>query len=116
MNRQDTTPSPSKDNVDTLSKERDFAAEDDLPTLSEENVETRQVIPLKYRLVAFAMIVLFSTGSSYAQGVISPLKSTLRKELNINNAQYGAIASADNLINAILPIIGGIGIDYWGAT
>lgn len=118
MKREDSTPSPSKEaNLDTLSGERHLPAEEDhLPSLLGENVEPPPTIPLKYRLVAFVMIVFFSSGSSYAQAVISPLKSTLRKELGINNAQYGAIASADNLINAILPIIGGIGIDYWGAT
>ena len=34
----------------------------------------------------------------------------------MSDAQYGAIASADNLVNTILPIVGGIGIDYYGAT
>ncbi|GFZ49838.1 hypothetical protein JCM24511_07241 [Saitozyma sp. JCM 24511] len=73
-------------------------------------------IPLRYRLLAFSMIIFFSTGSSYYENVLSPLKSTLLKELKINNAQYGAVSSASNLINTILPIIGGIGMDYWGAT
>lgn len=73
-------------------------------------------IPWRYRLIAFWLIIFFATGSSYAQLILSPLKSTVRKELKITNAQYGALASADNLINTILPLIGGIGMDYWGAT
>ena len=32
------------------------------------------------------------------------------------DAQYGAISSASSLVNTVLPVIGGIGIDYWGAT
>jgi hypothetical protein len=32
------------------------------------------------------------------------------------DAQYGAISSASSLVNTILPVIGGLGIDYWGAT
>jgi hypothetical protein len=42
-------------------------------------------IPLRYRLLAFSMIILFSTGSSYYENVLSPLKSTLLKELKINS-------------------------------
>lgn len=87
------------------------------------------VIPMKYSLLAFSMIVFFATGSSFAEGTLGPLKSTLRKELKISSestangpiltlpdAQYGAIASASSLVNTILPIIGGIGMDHWGAT
>jgi len=66
--------------------------------------------------MSFWMILFFATGSSYAESTLSPLKSTLRKELKISNAQYGAIASASSLVNTILPIIGGIGMDHWGAT
>ena len=32
------------------------------------------------------------------------------------DAQYGAISSASSLVNTVLPVIGGIGIDYWGST
>jgi hypothetical protein len=74
------------------------------------------IIPMRYRLMSFWMILFFATGSSYAESTLSPLKSTLRKELKITNAQYGAIASASSLVNTILPIIGGIGMDHWGAT
>lgn len=94
-------PTPDKDS------QSDHAKKYELPP---------QQIPFKYRALAFAMIIFFATGSSYADGVLSPLKSTLRKELDITNAQYGAITSAANLINTILPIIGGISMDYWGAT
>lgn len=37
------------------------------------------------------------------QSAISPLKSTIREELDITNAQYGIVASANNLVNTILP-------------
>ena len=49
-----------------------------------------------------------------ASSSISPLKSTLKKELGINNAQYAVLDTADSLINTILPIISGIAIDYYG--
>jgi len=87
-------------------------SETDQPATTTET----KVIPLRYRLAVFFMILVFATGSSYAEATLSPLKSTLVKKLKINNAQYGAIASASSLVNTILPIIGGIGMDHWGAT
>ena len=87
----------------------------------------RRAIPLRYRLFAFSMIIFFNTSSSFSESTLSPLKSTIRKELGVtstliyrqgltSDAQYGAISSASSLVNTILPVIGGIGIDYWGST
>ncbi|WVR07938.1 hypothetical protein IAU60_004981 [Kwoniella sp. DSM 27419] len=97
--------------------------EDQVPVLTadekgsmEQGNAVDEEIPWRYKALAFSMIIFFSTGSSFLDGVASPLKSTFRKELKITNAQYGAVASASNLVNTILPIIGGIGMDYWGAT
>ncbi|KAK4704055.1 hypothetical protein P7C70_g2154, partial [Phenoliferia sp. Uapishka_3] len=45
---------------------------------------------------------------------LGPLKSTIRKELGINNAQYGVIASSGNLVNTVVPFLSGIAIDYYG--
>ncbi|WWC64309.1 uncharacterized protein I303_106919 [Kwoniella dejecticola CBS 10117] len=81
-----------------------------------ESHDRQVAIPLRYRLIAFSMILFFATGSSFMQGISSPLKSTFKTELGLTNAQYGTIASASSLVNTILPVIGGIGMDYWGAT
>ena len=75
-------------------------------------------------------------GSNFASSSISPLKSTIKKELGVNNAQYAdasfslnkflrfsrsseltyhlQIATADSLINTVLPIVTGIAVDYFG--
>ena len=42
-------------------------------------------IPMKYRAGAFAFIVFFSTGPAFAEYTLGPLKSTIRKELNVNS-------------------------------
>ncbi len=36
------------------------------------------------------------------------------KRLNTSPAQYGTISSATSLVNTILPVIGGYGLDYYG--
>ena len=110
----DTVPQLTRSGTHRTPSEHDekTESETDQPAITTEN----KVIPLKYRLATFAMILFFATGSSYAEATLSPLKSTLVKKLKINNAQYGAIASASSLVNTILPIIGGIGMDHWGAT
>lgn len=38
-----------------------------------------------------------------------------RNRLTGQDAQYGIITTSTNLVNTVLPIIGGIGMDYYGA-
>ncbi len=95
---------------------KNYDADETLSDTSSAHLDGELDIPTRYRVAAFLLVVLFSTGSNYAEGVISPLKTRLRKELKITNAQFGALASATAIVNSVLPIIGGIGMDYWGAT
>ncbi|KAK8849827.1 hypothetical protein IAR55_005163 [Kwoniella newhampshirensis] len=99
------------------SGEKDEGYNGELGLAVEEDEEAATVeIPLRYKIMAFSMIIFFSTGSVIMQDVSTPLKSTFRKELGITNAQYGTVSSATSLVNTVLPIIGGIGMDRWGAT
>lgn len=46
-----------------------------------------QDFPLSWKLTALACGVALSFGSSFAENILGPLKSTLRKELEIDNAR-----------------------------
>ncbi|WVF71060.1 hypothetical protein IAT40_005857 [Kwoniella sp. CBS 6097] len=113
---------------DVDEKERDHT-----PVLTQNDLDgtpsAARYIPLRYRLVAFSMVIFFNTSSSFSESTLSPLKSTFREKLGVTSkcsfdtyllltidAQYGAISSASSLVNTILPVLGGLGIDYWGAT
>ncbi|OCF32015.1 hypothetical protein I317_06699 [Kwoniella heveanensis CBS 569] len=101
--------------ADVDEKDRDV-----IPVLTQNELDgtpaATRYIPLRYRLIAFSMVIFFNTSSSFSESTLSPLKSTFREQLGVTNAQYGAISSASSLVNTILPVIGGLGIDYWGAT
>ncbi|KAJ1671024.1 hypothetical protein GGF38_001110, partial [Coemansia sp. RSA 25] len=43
-------------------------------------------------------------------------QSTIKKELDITNTQYGALQSTVSAVNTILPILGGLFIDAFGTT
>lgn len=44
------------------------------------------IIPLKYRIAAIILIILFGTGNTYAGFVLGPLKTRLVRELKITSA------------------------------
>lgn len=70
--------------------------------------------PLHLRLIALSMILFFTTGAAFAESTLGPLKSTFVRELKINNAQFASISTASNLVNTVLPLIGGTVMDYYG--
>jgi hypothetical protein len=43
--------------------------------------------PLAWKLTALTCGIMLSWGSSFSENILGPLKSTLKKELDINNAQ-----------------------------
>lgn len=71
--------------------------------------------PLHLRLIALSMILFFTTGAAFAESTLGPLKSTFVRELKINNAQFASISTASNLVNTVLPLIGGTVMDYYGS-
>jgi len=46
---------------------------------------TVKAIPNSYKLLAFSMIILFNTSSSFSESTLSPLKGIFRKELDVTS-------------------------------
>ncbi|KAJ0360103.1 hypothetical protein COL26b_014176 [Colletotrichum chrysophilum] len=90
------------------------------PPISETNAprdnddETLQRIPWSYKWIALVCVVSLPIGHTWTGSALGPLKNTLRNELDINNAQFGVISSADAFVNTVFPIIGGMILDWWG--
>ncbi|KAJ2033828.1 hypothetical protein GGI01_002277 [Coemansia sp. RSA 376] len=69
-----------------------------------------------YQVLALACALLISVGSHYSAHTLGALKSTIKKELDITNTQYGALQSTVSAVNTVLPILGGLFIDAFGTT
>ncbi|KAJ2761387.1 hypothetical protein IWQ56_005267, partial [Coemansia nantahalensis] len=68
-----------------------------------------------YQMLALVCTLLISVvGSHYSAHTLGALKSTVKKELDITNAQYGALQSTVSAVNTVLPILGGLFIDTFG--
>ncbi|KAI8987667.1 major facilitator superfamily domain-containing protein [Mycotypha africana] len=68
----------------------------------------------KYKAVALACAILLAIGSHFAAHTLGAMKSTIKREFNISNSQYGVIQSSVAIVNTILPVLGGIFIDAFG--
>lgn len=66
--------------------------------------------------IVWTMTLLLSFGSHFAGHSIEGLKSVIKEALNISNLQYSILQSSSSLINTVLPIIGGVSVDYFGTS
>ncbi|ORX58765.1 MFS general substrate transporter [Hesseltinella vesiculosa] len=71
--------------------------------------------PWKYKAIALTTALLLPLGSHFSSSALGAMKSSLKKELMINNAQYGVLSSAVSIINTFFPVAGGLFIDMFGS-
>jgi hypothetical protein len=78
---------------------------------------------LKWKIVAILLVSAIGFGSRWSSGITGAMKSTLKKELHINNTQFALLeASEDFMVTALILFsglvtdrIGGAGIQSPGA-
>ncbi|KAL7319191.1 hypothetical protein PS15m_002358 [Mucor circinelloides] len=70
--------------------------------------------PWKYKIVALLCAMFLAMGSHFAAHTLGAMKSTIKKEFDITNSQYGVLQSSVSIVNTVLPLIGGIFIDAFG--
>ncbi|KAJ2083227.1 hypothetical protein H4R24_000964 [Coemansia sp. RSA 988] len=61
------------------------------------------------------IVVMMSWGKRMGSSLMSPLKSTLKHELDINNTQWASLISMVWVVGTVSPIIAGLLLDIMGA-
>ncbi|BGP18173.1 hypothetical protein JCM10213_009016 [Rhodosporidiobolus nylandii] len=74
-----------------------------------------QDIPWRVKLPPLLAVMVFNCACYWFSSSLGPIKSTLKKELGIDNAQYGVISTSGSLVNTVVPFFSGILIDYYGS-
>ncbi|KAK1623559.1 hypothetical protein BDP81DRAFT_439069 [Colletotrichum phormii] len=103
-----------EDNASPTRSQTDKKGIVDATSYPSDDTESIRDFPWTWKATAIVCGVALSWGSSFSENTLGPLKSTLIKNLDINNSQYGAISSATSLVNTVLPILGGYGLDHYG--
>ncbi|GIZ45811.1 hypothetical protein CKM354_000896200 [Cercospora kikuchii] len=79
-------------------------------------------VPMRMKLIAVLMVSLIGFGSHWSSGVTGAMKSTLKKELQIDNTQYSLLEASEDFMKTALILFmgiltdrfGGAGIMVWG--
>ncbi|KIK69143.1 hypothetical protein GYMLUDRAFT_35216 [Collybiopsis luxurians FD-317 M1] len=75
---------------------------------------TKPKLPIGWRITILVLTCLASFGNHWSNGLIVALKTTIIKEVHINNSQFATLVACTNLVNTFLCIILGFCIDKWG--
>ena len=87
-----------------------------LPEDSLSSEETKPTPPLYWKFIAVVLISCISFGSSWSSGITGALKSTLKKELDINNKQFSLLEASEDFMVTLLILSSGILTDRIGGA
>nr|XP_036582676.1 major facilitator superfamily transporter [Colletotrichum truncatum]KAF6791467.1 major facilitator superfamily transporter [Colletotrichum truncatum] len=84
------------------------------PSISSES--DKPLPPLYWKFIAVILISCISFGSSWSSGITGALKSTLKKELDINNKQFSLLEASEDFMVTLLILTSGIVTDRIGGA
>lgn len=113
----------SKEDPISASKEVSLATPHEVPVdpnispdSNSGDVDSRPFVPMKWKLGSVLLICLISFGASWSARLTSSLKSTVKKELGINNTQFALLEASEELMVTLLTMISGIVTDRIGGA
>ena len=95
-----------KSSVDVVSDDSSHSHEDD-------NLVN---VPLMFKLGAILMVSAIGFGSHWSSGVTGAMKTTLKKELHINNKQYALLEASQDFMVTLLVLVSGVVTDRIGGA
>lgn len=75
-----------------------------------------QPVPLSWKLMSIVMVTAIGFGSHWSSSITSAMKTTVKKELNINNTQYALLSASEDFMVTVLILFSGIVTDRIGGA
>ncbi|KID94633.1 MFS transporter, partial [Metarhizium majus ARSEF 297] len=99
-------------------KEAGATANEVLASTNEQASEPSKddTIPWRIKAVAVVLVSLIGFGSHWSGGVTGAMKSTIKKKLHINNAQYAVLEASEDFMKTALILVSGVVTDRIGGA
>ncbi|GME48608.1 MFS transporter [Neofusicoccum parvum] len=89
---------------------------DDSSSQEHASTDDRTPPPLTWKLASVVLISLIGFGSNWSAGITGAMKSTLKKELHINNKQFSLLEASEDFIVTALILWSGVVTDKIGGA
>ncbi|KAF6812765.1 major facilitator superfamily transporter [Colletotrichum plurivorum] len=108
----------ARTDVESRREKHPADAVDDLPEVSPStsSESPKPHPPMYWKIIAVVLISCISFGSSWSSGITGALKSTLKKELHINNKQFSLLEASEDFMVTLLILTSGIVTDRIGGA
>jgi hypothetical protein len=110
--------SPSVSSQDLKSKEEVNAAV--LLTVAQDEVppSSPQVIPVPLRAKVFSILLVSAIGfgSNWSSGITGAMKTTIKKQMKINNTQFAVLDASEDFMITVLVLLSGLVTDRIGGA
>ncbi|THW12459.1 major facilitator superfamily transporter [Aureobasidium pullulans] len=83
---------------------------------SRDPANTLPPVPLQMKLLSVLLVSCIGFGSQWSSGVSSAMKSTMKKEMHINNTQFSLLEASEDFMSSALILLTGIFTDRLGGT
>lgn len=88
----------------------------DETTPSSSSIKEKAQPPWQWKLAAVILVTLIRFGGAWSSGITSPMKTTLKKELKIDNTHYALLDATDTFIKSVLILLTGYVTDRFGGA
>lgn len=73
-------------------------------------------VPRSWKFTAIVLVTAIGFGSQWSSGITGAMKSTLKKELGINNTQYALLTGSEDFMVSALMLLSGLVTDRIGGA
>jgi hypothetical protein len=102
--------------TDTKPKNEIIINESSPDSEPESQTQTTQAVPLKWKLGSILMVSAIGFGSNWSSGITGAMKSTIKKEMKINNTQFALLEASEDFMVTALMLISGLVTDRIGGA
>lgn len=118
MAAKETVSNSVMDVVSTPASEKDhnIPVVSDKDSASQSDDDKKAPPPLAAKLFAVFLISCISFGSHWSSGVTGAMKSTIKKQMHINNVQFSLLEASEDFMATVLLIPSGLVTDRVGGA
>lgn len=73
-------------------------------------------VPLKWKLASIIMVSAIGFGSNWSSGITGAMKTTIKKQMKINNTQYALLDASEDFMKTVLILASGMVTDKIGGA
>lgn len=121
-----SVPAPGHGQVDDGKSPAQVLESKELPSSERSLSETREddsdshsttvPVPLSWKLMSVFLVTCIGFGSQWSSGITGAMKSTIKKELDINNKQFAILEASEDFMVTALMLVSGIVTDRIGGA